>query len=72
MYLEDVYTASINLAGIPSLALPSTFSADKLPIGFQLIGPNFSEHNLFELGRRYHQEINYKPSVAFNIWNTKQ
>ncbi len=65
MYLEDVYTASINLAGIPSLALPSTFSADKLPIGFQLIGPNFSEHNLFELGRRYHQEINYKPSVAF-------
>lgn len=65
MYLEDVYTASINLAGIPSLALPSTFSADKLPIGFQLIGPNFSEHNLFELGRRYHQEINYKPTVAF-------
>ncbi len=64
MYLEDVYTASINLVGVPSLALPTMFSEGGLPIGFQLIGPNFSEHNLFELGRRYHQEINYKPKIA--------
>ena len=64
MYLEDVYTTSANIAGIPSLALPSTFSKDKLPIGFQLMGPRFSEHTLFELGKKYHKEIDYKPKVA--------
>ncbi len=64
MYLEDVYTTSANLAGIPSLTLPSTFSKNKLPIGFQLMGSRFSEHNLFELGKLYHKEINYKPETA--------
>jgi len=65
MYLEDLYTTSANIAGIPSIALPSTFSKSNLPIGFQIFGPRFSEHQLFELGRRYHQEIGYKPKVAF-------
>lgn len=64
MYLEDVYTTSANIAGIPSLALPSTFSKSGLPIGFQIMGPRFSEYQLFELGRKYHKEIDYKPKVA--------
>lgn len=64
MYLEDVYTTSANIAGIPSLALPSTFSRKGLPIGFQIMGPRFSEHNLFELGKMYHREIDYKPKTA--------
>jgi aspartyl-tRNA(Asn)/glutamyl-tRNA(Gln) amidotransferase subunit A len=65
MYLEDLYTTSANIAGLPSLALPSTFSKNLLPIGFQIIGPRFSEHTLFELGRKYHEEIGYKPKTAF-------
>lgn len=65
MYLEDVYTTSANIAGIPSLAIPSTFSSKKLPIGFQIMGPRFSEETLFEIGRKYHQEIDYKPKTAF-------
>ena len=65
MYLEDLYTTSANIAGIPSLALPSTFSKSGLPIGFQLMGPRFSEHQLIELGKKYHQEIDYKPKTAF-------
>ena len=65
MYLTDIYAATANLSGTPSLAIPSGFSSKKLPLGFQLMGPRFSEHNLFELGRRYHQEIDYKPKVAF-------
>jgi aspartyl-tRNA(Asn)/glutamyl-tRNA(Gln) amidotransferase subunit A len=65
MYLEDVYTTVANLAGIPSLALPSTFSKAGLPIGFQLFGSRFSEHKLFELGKMYHREIGYVPKVAF-------
>ena len=64
MYLEDVYTATANLVGIPGLAIPSTFSKSGLPIGFQLLGPRFSEHQLFELGKRYHREINYQPKTA--------
>ena len=65
MYLEDIYTATANLVGIPGLAIPSTFSKSGLPIGFQLLGPKFSEHQLFELGRKYHREIDYKPKIAF-------
>lgn len=64
MYLEDVYTTAANLAGIPALAIPSTFSKKGLPIGFQLMGPRFSEHNLFELGKIYHKEVDYKPEIA--------
>jgi len=64
MYLEDVFTTTSNLVGIPGLALPSTFSKTCLPIGFQLLGPRFSEHQLFELGKIYHKAIDYKPKVA--------
>ena len=65
MYLTDVYAATANLCGIPSIAVPTRFSKDKLPLGFQLMGPRFSEYNLFELGRIYHKAINFKPKVAF-------
>ena len=64
MYLEDVYTTSANLAGIPGLAIPSTFSKNGLPIGFQLMGPKFSEDILFKLGKMYHKEIDFKPKTA--------
>jgi aspartyl-tRNA(Asn)/glutamyl-tRNA(Gln) amidotransferase subunit A len=64
MYLEDVYTTTANIVGIPGLSIPSTFSKDGLPIGFQILGPRFSEYNLFEIGRMYHKEIDYKPKVA--------
>lgn len=53
MYLEDILTAGINLAGIPSLALPCGFSKEKLPIGMQLIGPLFSEERLLTAGKIY-------------------
>ncbi len=64
MYLEDIYTAGANLVGIPGLAVPSGFTKKGLPLGFQLLGPRFSEHTLFELGRKFHQEIKYIPRVA--------
>ena len=64
MYLTDIYAATANLCGIPSLALPSGFSKKGLPLGFQLMGSRFSENTLFKLGRMYHQAIGYKPKVA--------
>lgn len=63
MYLADVYTASVNLAGIPGLAMPFGFTKEKLPLGFQLIGPKFSEHILFNLGKLFEEITNYMPQL---------
>ncbi len=53
MYLEDLYTISVNLAGLPALVLPCGLDAGGLPIGAQLIGPVFSESRLLQAGRAY-------------------
>ena len=53
MYLEDIYTISVNLAGLPGLSLPAGLSKTSLPIGMQLIGPVCSEHRLLRAGRMY-------------------
>lgn len=53
MYLEDIFTVSINIAGLPALAVPCGFSSQKMPIGMQIIGPQFSEHQLLKLGAAY-------------------
>lgn len=55
MYLSDVYTAPINLAGIPGLAVPTGFIGG-LPVGMQILGPKFSESLLFNVGYKYEQE----------------
>lgn len=65
MYLTDIYAATANLCGIPSLALPAGFTNKGLPLGFQLMGPRFSENTLFELGKMYHKAVGYVPKVAF-------
>ncbi len=52
MYLSDIYTIAVNLAGLPALALPGGFSGG-LPVGVQLIGDHFSEGRLLALGHRY-------------------
>ena len=51
MYLSDILTVPVNLAGLPALELPCGFSENNLPIGMQLIGPRWSEEKLFEVGR---------------------
>ncbi len=55
MYLADIFTAPINLSGVPGLAVPCGFSKNKLPIGMQIIGPHFSEPLLFQVGHAYQQ-----------------
>ena len=64
MYLTDIFAATANLTGIPSLALPFGFTKDNLPLGFQLMGPRFSEETLFSLGKMFEKETGYKPKVA--------
>ncbi|MBU0569859.1 Asp-tRNA(Asn)/Glu-tRNA(Gln) amidotransferase subunit GatA [Patescibacteria group bacterium] len=64
MYLTDIFAATANLSGIPSLAIPSGFTKEGLPLGFQLMGQQFSEPTLFELGKLYEKATNWKPRVA--------
>lgn len=47
MYLADIYTVNVNLAGVPALSMPCGFSREGLPIGIQLIGPHYGEKKLF-------------------------
>ena len=55
MYLNDIYTVTANLAGIPGISVPCGLSAERLPIGFQLLGPYWSEPTLFKLAHAYAQ-----------------
>jgi aspartyl-tRNA(Asn)/glutamyl-tRNA(Gln) amidotransferase subunit A len=55
MYLNDIYTVTANLAGIPGLSVPCALSSTRLPIGFQLLGPYWSEPTLLKLAHDYLQ-----------------
>jgi aspartyl-tRNA(Asn)/glutamyl-tRNA(Gln) amidotransferase subunit A len=58
MYLSDVLTIPSNLAGLPGLSIPCGLS-DGLPVGFQLIGPQFSENTLFHIGHALEKAIGF-------------
>lgn len=59
MYLADVYTCPINVAGLPAIALSCGLTSANLPIGFQLIGNYFEESKLFSLAHQYQQLTDY-------------
>jgi aspartyl-tRNA(Asn)/glutamyl-tRNA(Gln) amidotransferase subunit A len=65
MYLNDVYTASANLAGIPGINVPSGLSSEGLPIGLHLLGNYWSENVLLNLANKYENAfpLNSKPKV---------
>jgi aspartyl-tRNA(Asn)/glutamyl-tRNA(Gln) amidotransferase subunit A len=50
MYLNDVFTVTVNMAGLPGIAVPGGLSAEGLPLGLQLIGRPFDEETLFSIG----------------------
>jgi len=66
MYLSDIFTISVNLAGLPAIALPCGFSKAGLPIGLQLIGRAFQEDTLLRAAHAYEQATQWrtkKPAV---------
>ncbi|HEX9423753.1 MAG TPA: Asp-tRNA(Asn)/Glu-tRNA(Gln) amidotransferase subunit GatA [Pyrinomonadaceae bacterium] len=66
MYLNDVYTVTANLAGIPGLNVPCGLSSHRLPIGFQLLGSYWSEPTLLKLAHAYEmaQPFTERPPVC--------
>lgn len=66
MYLNDIYTVTANLAGIPGLNVPCGLSSNRLPIGFQLLGAYWSEPVLFKLAHAYEtvQPFTERPPIC--------
>ncbi|WP_022846550.1 MULTISPECIES: Asp-tRNA(Asn)/Glu-tRNA(Gln) amidotransferase subunit GatA [unclassified Desulfurobacterium] len=64
MYLSDIFTIALNLAGLPGLSMPCGFDSKGLPVGVQLIGKAFDEETLYAVG--------YKLEKALNINNLPQ
>jgi aspartyl-tRNA(Asn)/glutamyl-tRNA(Gln) amidotransferase subunit A len=66
MYLSDILTISVNLAGLPGMSLPCGFDSEGLPIGLQLIGKPFDEETLLKTAHAYEQSTEWhlkKPGV---------
>ena len=59
MYLADIYTIAVNLAGLPALSTPAGFSTEKLPVGLQLIGNYFGEARLLNVAHQLQQATDW-------------
>ena len=59
MYLEDIYTLSPNLAGLPAMSIPCGMSQQDLPIGLQIIGNYFSEAKMLQIADQYQQNSSW-------------
>jgi aspartyl-tRNA(Asn)/glutamyl-tRNA(Gln) amidotransferase subunit A len=67
MYLSDIHTIPVNLAGLPAISIPCGFSRDNLPIGLQMIGNHFNEGMLLRLAFRFERntEFHLKKPLSF-------
>jgi aspartyl-tRNA(Asn)/glutamyl-tRNA(Gln) amidotransferase subunit A len=59
MYLNDVFTVPVNLAGLPGISVPAGLTADGLPLGLQLIGRAFDEATLLRVARTVEKAANF-------------
>jgi len=60
MYLNDIFTVTVNLAGLPGMSIPAGLDAGGLPLGLQLIGRNLDEGTLFSLGSAIEKAADFK------------
>ncbi len=60
MYLSDIYTISVNLAGLPAISLPVANDSDGMPIGLQFIGKAYDEQTIFDGAMSLENCVNYK------------
>ncbi|MED4731484.1 Asp-tRNA(Asn)/Glu-tRNA(Gln) amidotransferase subunit GatA [Aneurinibacillus migulanus] len=59
MYLEDICTIPVNLAGIPAISVPCGFASNGLPVGLQIIGKAFDESTILRVAHAYEQNTDY-------------
>jgi aspartyl-tRNA(Asn)/glutamyl-tRNA(Gln) amidotransferase subunit A len=71
MYLEDLYTIAVNLAGLPGMSIPAGFAANSegksLPVGLQIIGNYFDEARMLEIGHAYQQVTDWHTQMPEGI-----
>ncbi|NYZ11419.1 Asp-tRNA(Asn)/Glu-tRNA(Gln) amidotransferase subunit GatA [Azospirillum sp. RWY-5-1] len=65
MYLNDVFTVPVNLAGLPGMSVPAGVGADGLPLGLQLIGRPFDEETMLKVGAVLEQAAGFKTEPPF-------
>ena len=66
MYLNDVFTVRVNLAGVPAISIPAGLDKNKLPLGLQLIGKPLAEQTLLNIAYSMEDKINFK--LDLNKW----
>jgi aspartyl-tRNA(Asn)/glutamyl-tRNA(Gln) amidotransferase subunit A len=67
MYLSDIFTIPVNLAGIPAISIPCGFNREGLPIGLQIMGKHFDEGMLLKVAHTFEQNTDFhlrKPNLA--------
>ena len=67
MYLSDICTVSINIAGVPAISIPCGFDSENMPIGLQLIGKHFDEQTLLKAAYTFEQNTTFnqvKPKIG--------
>ena len=73
MYLEDIYTIALNLAGLPGMSVPVGF-VDGLPIGMQLVAKDYAEAKLLNVAHQFQQVTNWhkkKPVLTASAKTTE-
>lgn len=64
MYLEDIYTVPVNIAGLPGISVPGGFDDDGMPIGMQFISKAFDEETLLQIAYTFEQNTDYHKKIA--------
>jgi aspartyl-tRNA(Asn)/glutamyl-tRNA(Gln) amidotransferase subunit A len=68
MYLSDIFTIPVNLAGLPGISVPVGLTSNNLPVAIQVIGPHFKDEHVLSLAYQIEKEVNMKfiPSILKN------
>ena len=64
MYLSDIYTIAVNLAGVPGISVPCGFDRSGLPVGLQILAPMFAEAKLLRIARMYESQFQWNKKKA--------
>lgn len=69
MYLADICTVSVNIAGLPGISIPCGVDKDSMPIGMQLIGKAFDEETILKAAYSFEQEIEFRKKYQAEFKN---